>query len=78
MARTDGLYIKEQIEHLFKAWGCSEPLPKASQQVLICFPPPFAVRVIRVTRTTLKSTYDRPLWRVEFDPPLMPSVPQVT
>lgn len=78
MATSDGLFIKDQMEMLFKAWGCTEPLPKPSQQVLICFPPAFDVRLIRITRTQLTSTYGKPLWRAEYDPPItLPDV-QVT
>lgn len=65
----DQLLTRDQAEIVFRSWGCDEPLPKPSQQVLINFPPAYEVRLIRVTRSPHKSTYGKPLFRVQFDPP---------
>lgn len=65
----DLLLTRDQSEVLFKAWSCNEPVPSKTQQVLICFPPGVQHRLIRVTRTNAKSTYGKPLFRVQYDPP---------
>ena len=57
------LYTRRQLELVMTGWGCSEPVPKAGQQLYVCFADQF-IDLAVVEKTTLKSDSKELLWRV--------------
>lgn len=60
------LYTKSQLQVLFQAWQCSEPIPGKGKKVVIAFAgrTDFDVDLIEVELTGLKGTYGDRLYRV--------------
>ena len=56
------LYTKRQLELVMTGWGCSEPVPKAGQQLYVCFAGQF-IDLAVVEKTALKSDRGETLWR---------------
>ena len=56
------LYTKRQLELVMTGWGCSEPVPKAGQQLYVCFAGQF-IDLAVVEKTSLKSDRGETLWR---------------
>lgn len=66
MCRTHhNLYTKQQLQGLFAAWGCSEPIPDKGMKVVIAFGGKQGIEadLIEVERTDLKGTYGDRLYR---------------
>lgn len=40
MSMSTCLYTKDQLQQIMSAWGCTEPVPKKGQQVVVCWPKP--------------------------------------
>ncbi len=57
------LYTKRQLELVMAGWGCTEPVPKAGQNLYVCFAGQF-IDLAVVEKTTLKSDCKELLWRV--------------
>ena len=57
------LYTRRQLELVMAGWGCTEPVPKAGQQLYVCFSGQF-IDLAAVEKTTLKSDSKELLWRV--------------
>lgn len=57
------LYTTDQLEMLFRNWGCTEPLPGKGKMVVIGFVG-HIIDLIEVERTDLKSDAGKKLWRV--------------
>lgn len=59
------LYTRQQLQGLFKAWECTEPIPKQGQKVIISWPckGDMEADVAEVEATTLKGTYGDKLFR---------------
>lgn len=69
MCRTHAvLYTKVQLQGLFNAWECTEPIPKKGQKVLIAWPckGELEADVVEVEWTDLKGTYGDKLYRVTY------------
>jgi len=60
------LYTKEQLLVVFNGWNVTEPPPTKGKKVMIAFPPQSTFNLGTVTRHDQKSTYGKPLFRVEL------------
>lgn len=60
------LVTKDQLLGILAAWGVSEPPPRKGQALRVCFPPPATLNLATVTPDKARSTYGKPLFRVEL------------
>lgn len=60
------IHTAKVVCKLFQQWGVTEALPKAGQQVVVNFPPSEVFRLAVVKLSGRKSTYNKPLYVIEF------------
>ena len=60
------LYTKEQLLVVLNRWNVNEPPPAKGKKVMVAFPPQATFNLGIVTRSEHKSTYGKPLFRVEL------------
>jgi hypothetical protein len=59
-------WLKDQLLEAFDKWGVYNKPPRKGEQVIVGFPPPAVFNVARITRHSEKSTYGKPLYKVEI------------
>ena len=62
--KSEYLLTKDQAVAVLESWGNKEPMPRKDRQLIICLPKPANPNMATVSKTDLKSTYGRPLYRV--------------
>ena len=66
MTTSIQLNTKEQLLHIFAAWGVKEPIPGKGKKVIIGFPPPAAFRMATIIKSDKRSTYGKALYQIEL------------
>ena len=60
------LVTKDQLIHLFAAWGVQGEIPTKNVITVIAFPITAQFPVVKVSKSHAKSTYGKPLFKLEF------------
>ena len=63
-------YTKDQLRHLYAAWGHADAeIPGKGKATILAFPPGAQYRQARIERAAVKSTYGKPLYQVTLSNP---------
>jgi hypothetical protein len=60
---TEQLVNKDQLEHIYAAWGVAAAVPSKGSEEVVCFP---NQEYARISFTPHKSDYGKRLYRIDF------------